>query len=200
MVTSLTDTALILASSSPYRRELLGRLGLPFEVIEPEVDERRLPDEEPATMVARLAAAKADAVVEQRPGTLIIGSDQVAAVDHHVLGKPGNAANALVQLRALSGKRVDFLTGLCLLNGASGRRQTDVVVTSVFFRNLSDDQIAGYVAREQPYGCSGAFKSEGLGIALVDRFAGDDPTALIGLPLIRLTDMLNVEGVPVLTI
>ena len=199
-MTPVIDTALILASGSPYRRELLERLGLPFEAIAPEVDERRLPDEEPATMVIRLAAAKADAVARQRPGTLIIGSDQVAMADHHVLGKPGNAANAAAQLRALSGKRVDFLTGLCLLNSASGRRQTDVVVTSVFFRTLSDDKIAGYVAREQPFSCSGAFKSEGLGIALVKRFAGDDPTALIGLPLIRLTDMLNAEGIPLPTV
>ncbi|KAF0193171.1 MAG: maf protein [Gammaproteobacteria bacterium] len=191
---------LILASSSPYRRELLQRLGLPFSVDSPEIDEGRLRDESPGDLVTRLAIAKAAAVGARWPAALVIGSDQVAAVEGTFLGKPGTAAKAVEQLQQTSGKRVDFLTGICLLNTASGRLQTALVCYSVFFRRLTNAQIRRYVERERPLDCSGAFKSEGLGAALVERSAGDDPSALIGLPLCRLVQMLDNEGIDVLSV
>lgn len=189
---------LILASSSPYRKELLHRLGLPFITITPQADETPLPGESPEALVARLASAKAHAVAHQHPDALIIGSDQVAVLENQILGKPGNHDNAAAQLGNASGKRVEFLTGLCLLNGATRRMQVNVIPFAVVFRVLSAAQIDNYLRREQPYNCAGSFKSEGLGIALFDKLEGEDPTALVGLPLISLVQMLEHEGVRVI--
>lgn len=186
---------LILASTSTYRAQLLGRLGLPFTAVPPKVDETRLPGERPGLLCYRLAEAKARAVAGHHPAALIIGSDQVAVLGDRILTKPGSHVQAVEQLSTLSGHRVTFLTGLCLLNARSGRTQVDVVPYSVVFRELSPAAIDAYLRRDQPYRCAGSFKSEGLGIALFERMEGDDPTALIGLPLIRLVDMLAEEGV-----
>jgi MAF protein len=185
---------IILASTSPFRKELLGRLNLPFVTVAPDVDESRL-DNEPATdLVGRLSEAKARAVGATHEG-LIIGSDQVATHGETILGKPGDHATAMQQLRQLSGEHVTFLTGLCLLNSVTGEVQLDVVPFSVVFRRLDDARIDRYLRHEQPYNCAGSFKSEGLGIALFERMEGDDPTALVGLPLIRLTGMLANAGI-----
>jgi len=189
---------LILGSSSPFRRELLERLQLPFQCHSPEVDESPLPDESPADLVARLARDKARTVAMHHPEALIIGSDQVAELDGRILGKPGSHEQAVVQLRAASGRSVVFHTGLCLLNAETGRAQIHTVPFTVHFRTLDSAMIEHYLRREQPYGCAGSFKSEGLGIALFQRMEGDDPTALIGLPLITLVSMLREEGVAVL--
>lgn len=193
-----TQPRLILASTSPYRRELLNRLGLAFETADPEVDESRRAGETPEALVQRLAEAKARAVAGRHPGALIIGSDQVAVIEEEILGKPGAHDAAVAQLRRLSGHRVTFLTGLCLLNSATGRVQLDMIPFHVVFRALNDRMIERYLKREQPYNCAGSFKSEGLGIVLFERLEGDDPTALIGLPLIRLSRMLEAEGLSVL--
>jgi septum formation protein len=189
---------LILASTSAYRKELLSRLGLPFRTAAPDVDESPRGDETPEQLVLRLAEAKARAVAAQHPDALIIGSDQVAAVEGQVLGKPGDHERALAQLRLASGKCLQFLTGVCLLNALTGRAQVEIVPFSVVFRKLSDRKIENYLRRERPYHCAGAFKSEALGITLCERLEGEDPTALIGLPLIRLTHMLEQEGVNVI--
>jgi len=189
---------LILASTSPYRKALLERLGMTFETIAPKVDEQPLPGESPSQLVQRLAEAKARAVGDLHGDALIIGSDQVAVLDDAVLGKPGNHENAARQLQRAAGKRVTFHTGLCLLNAATQHSRCDVVLFSVVFRQLSAAQIEHYLQTEQPYDCAGSFKSEGLGVALFDRLEGDDPTALIGLPLIRLVRMLEKEGVGVI--
>jgi len=190
--------ALVLGSTSPYRRELLARLGLAFEVDAPDVDEHVLPGEAPDALVRRLAEAKARAVAARHPGALVIGSDQVAVLDGVILGKPGDHARAMQQLRAASGKTVLFQTGLCLFDDRNGSAQVDVVPFRVVFRTLSDAQIENYLRRERPYNCAGSFKSEGLGISLFQRLEGDDPNALIGLPLIRLVDMLAEAGVHLL--
>ncbi len=189
---------LILASSSPYRRELLSRLGMEFSSVSPEVDESHLPDESVETLVMRLAQNKAQKIAETHPDALIIGSDQVATIDGQILGKPGSHARAVTQLMQASGKRVSFFTGLCLLNSASGKCQLACEPFHVDFRVLSRQQIENYLGREQPYNCAGSFKSEGLGITLFQRMQGDDPASLIGLPLIRLVDMLQKEGVEIL--
>ncbi len=189
---------LILASTSPFRRELLLRLGLPFSVQAPEVDETGLPGEEALSLVARLAEWKARAVAESQPGALIIGSDQVAVLDGDMIGKPGDHPRAVAQLQRASGRTVTFYTGLCLLDGVSGPGQVAVEEFRVVFRPLSAALIEAYLQREQPYQCAGSFKSEGLGIVLFERLEGDDPTSLIGLPLIRLTRMLEAVGVAVL--
>lgn len=186
---------LVLASTSPYRRTLLDRLGIPYMTAAPEVDEARQPDEPPAMLVLRLAEAKARAVARHHPGALVIGSDQVACLDDSVLGKPGDRATAIAQLSRASGRTVLFLTGLCLLDARTGQAQTLVEPFRVHFRALSQRQIAGYVDRERPFDCAGSFKSEGLGIALFERLEGDDPNALIGLPLIRLVSLLESAGV-----
>lgn len=192
-------TALILASTSPYRRELLGRLGLCFDVCSPDVDESHLPGESPTDLVLRLAEAKARAgAAQQSASALVIGSDQVAVIGAAILGKPGTVARACEQLTRASGQRVTFLTGLCLYNSAQQRVHVEVIPYSVVFRSLSAQQIENYVRREQPLNCAGSFKSEGLGVALFERMEGDDPTALIGLPLIRLVSMLAAEGLAVL--
>lgn len=189
---------LILASTSPFRRELLTRLGLPFDVSAPEVDESPLPGESAPALVERLAELKARSVAEREPGALVIGSDQAAVLDGEIVGKPGDHRRAVAQLRRASSREVVFYTGLCVLDGASGERQATVERFGVVFRPLTSEMIERYLRREQPYGCAGSFKSEGLGIALFERLEGDDPTGLIGLPLIRLTRMLEVAGMPVL--
>jgi len=186
---------LILASTSRYRRELLARLGLPFEVASPQTDESRLPGESPQGMALRLSEAKARAVAGAHPDALIIGSDQVATVDGLIYGKPGSHERAVEQLRALSGKTVDFHTGLCLYNVRHGRGEACGVSTLVTFRDLTNEEIERYLRREPAYDCAGSARSEGLGIALLSRIAGDDPNALIGLPLIALCILLRKQGV-----
>ncbi len=190
--------AIILASTSPYRRELLARLGLPFTVANPQTDETPLPGETPENLALRLAEAKARAVAGEFPDALIIGSDQVATVDSKIYGKPGNHARAVEQLRELSGKTVNFFTGLCLYNARTGQAEVRGVPTLVGFRQLSDSEIENYLQREPAYNCAGSAKSEGLGIALLSSMQGDDPNALVGLPLIALCDLLRNQGVSVL--
>ena len=185
---------LILASTSPFRRALLERLGLPFTTAAPAVDERRRPDEPPQVLVLRLAEAKAMAVAAAYPAAIIIGADQVACIDDRVLGKPGDREQAIRQLALASGRTLVFQTGLCVLNAITGRTQTVVEPFHVHFRRLTRTQILNYLDREQPYDCAGSFKSEGLGIALFARLEGEDPSALIGLPLIRLITLLESEG------
>lgn len=189
---------LILASSSPFRRELLARLRLPFETFSPAADESLLPDEDAPAAVARLAELKVRSVATRQSGGLIIGSDQLAVLDGEILGKPGNHERAVNQLTRASGKTVTFYTGLCLMDSDSQRLQNEVIPFGVVFRSLNSRQIEGYLRRERPYNCAGSFKSEGLGIALFERLQGEDPTSLIGLPLIRLIGMLEAEGVEVL--
>jgi MAF protein len=190
---------IVLASTSPFRRILLQRLGLRFATAAPGTDEGRRPNEPPGELVARLAEAKARAVAADHPRALIIGSDQVACIDGEILGKPGDRKRAIVQLSRAAGRAVVFYTGLCLLNGATGRTQIHCETFRVHFRPLSRGQIEGYLDQEHPYDCAGSFKSEGLGIALFERLEGDDPNALVGLPLIRLVAMLAAEGVDPLT-
>ena len=189
---------LVLASTSIYRKELLNRLGLPFVTAAPQVDESLQPDESPQQLVRRLAEVKARAVAARYPDALIIGSDQVATVEGRILGKPGGHEQAVAQLRLASGKRLQFLTGLCLFNAHTGVAQVEVVPFTVVFRALDAQQIENYLRREQPYHCAGSFKSEALGIALCERLEGEDPNALIGLPLIRLIHMLKKEGINVI--
>ena len=189
---------LILASTSPYRRELLSRLKIPFEVAAPEVDETPLPGETPEQTALRLAVTKAKAAASRHPDALIIGSDQVAVLEGVQLGKPHAHENAVRQLRMMRGKSVVFHTALCLYNSRTGKTQARVIPFTVYFRYLDDEQIERYLAKEQPYNCAGSAKSEGLGIALIQRMEGDDPNALIGLPLIALVDMLENEGLSVI--
>ncbi|MDM7858002.1 Maf family protein [Thiopseudomonas acetoxidans] len=186
---------LVLASSSVYRRELLQRLQLPFTSCSPNIDERPLADETPQMLVQRLAVAKARALRAQFLQHLIIGSDQVAVLDGQILSKPGTAAAAIAQLTAASGRSVTFYTGLCLLDSASGTIEVDCVPFTVHFRTLSPEQVSRYIEREQPLDCAGSFKSEGLGISLFRATEGEDATSLIGLPLIRLCDMLSKAGI-----
>jgi len=194
---------LILASTSPYRRALLERLGIPFEVQAPGVNEAALPGEAPANLALRLAEAKARAVGAafpvESPAALVIGCDQVAALDGACLGKPGGHQAAVAQLTAMRGRDVVFHTALALLNTASGAIQVAPVPTTVRFRSsYGEREIERYLALEQPYDCAGSAKIEGLGIALVERVTNDDPTALIGLPLIQLVTMLGNEGLQVI--
>jgi len=189
---------LILASTSPFRKSVLEKLGLPFDCHAPEVDEAPQPHETPAQLVERLSIAKAQAVAAHLQQGLVIGSDQVAVIDDEILGKPGNHENAVAQLERASGKTVTFLTGLALVNAESGAIQAEIVPFKVVFRQLTQPQIVNYLNAEQPYNCAGSFKSEGLGIALFDRLEGDDPNTLIGLPLIRLIRMLEKEGMTVI--
>jgi len=186
---------LILASSSPYRRELLERLQLPFSIISPDVDETPLPGERPEVTALRLAQEKARKVAQSHPGALIIGCDQVATLDGLQLGKPLTHDNAVKQLRLMRGRSVIFHSALCLYNAATSNMQAEDVVVEVRFRELGDEQIENYLLKEQPYHCAGSAKSEGLGIALISRMSGDDPNALIGLPLILLVEMLQRENV-----
>ena len=191
----MTDTpALLLASSSPFRRQLLDKLGMDFIHQSPDIDESRLEGESPVALVMRLAREKARALADSHPDTLIIGSDQVAVIGDQVLGKPGTREKAIEQLSAASGQRVTFLTGLCLLNTASGRTQVACDPFHVQFRTLRPEQIERYVDAEQPLNCAGSFKSEGLGIVLFKALEGRDPNTLVGLPLILLTEFLAAEG------
>jgi septum formation protein len=187
--------AIILASTSPFRRELLGRLQLPFQAVAPETDESPLKSEPPPATAERLSVAKARAVADRFPTALIIGSDQVAYCDNASFGKPGTRQNAIAQLRSMSGKTVIFHTGLCLLNAATGRTHVRGIPTEVRFRELSDAEIERYVEKEDALNCAGSARSEGLGISLLEHMRGDDPNALIGLPLIALCDMLRAEGI-----
>jgi len=189
---------LVLGSSSPFRREILQKLGLPFITASPDIDETALDNEPPQALVLRLAEQKAQAVAVEYPHHLIIGSDQLAVVNDTVLGKPFDHDNAVKQLRQTSGQTVHFYTGLCLLNSQSGNMQSEVVPFDVVFRELSDSEIENYLQAEKPYHCAGSFKSEGLGIALFEKLVGDDPNTLIGLPLIRLIQMLKNEHVSVI--
>lgn len=183
---------LVLASTSPYRRELLSRLRLPFDVARPEVDEAPHAGEAPAILAARLAAAKAAAVGAKAPDAWVLGSDQVADLDGRPLGKSGGRAAAIDQLRAMAGHEVLFHTAICLARGTTAMAATDL--TRVRFRALTDDEIARYVDAEQPYDCAGSFKCEGLGIALFESIASEDPTALVGLPLIATAGLLRRAG------
>lgn len=194
----LPTPPLVLASTSPYRKELLARLGLPFETASPDTDEAPLPGETPPATALRLAETKARAVRQRFPDALIIGSDQVAHIGDETFGKPGTHDKAVAQLRRLSGRSVDFVTGLCLLDAAKDTARSVNVVTRVRFRPLSDTLIENYLRAERPYNCAGSAKSEGLGIALIARLECDDPTALVGLPLIALCDLLAEAGHPVL--
>lgn len=194
----MPNKKIVLASTSPYRRELLSRLGLPFEIANPETDESPLPDESPEATALRLSEAKAKAVASRHPDALIIGSDQVAYLESHIFGKPGNHDNAVKQLQCMRGQTVNFFTGLCLFDASTGRSQVRGIPTLVTFRDLSDSEIENYLHREQPYNCAGSAKSEGLGIALIAKMEGSDPNALVGLPLIALCDLLKTENVCVL--
>ena len=194
----MNSQPLVLASTSIYRSQLLSTLQIPFQTAAPDVDETPLPGESAEQTSYRLAQVKARVVARRFPDALIIGSDQVALLDGQQIGKPLNHDNAVLQLSAMRGKTVTFYTALSLLNATSGEMQTDVAITKVGFRNLSDDAIERYLKKEQPYHCAGSAKSEGLGIALISSIQGDDPNALIGLPLILLVGMLEKQGVRVL--
>ena len=202
---SSTLPRLILASGSAYRRELLGRLHLPFDAVSPDIDETPRPGEAPEATALRLAREKAAAVARTHPGALVIGSDQVATLDGVQIGKPGDHARALAQLQMMRGRRVVFHTALCLWDGrlpfdaAAQAAQLDNVQVFVTFRDLPDAELDAYLCIEQPYDCAGSAKNEGLGIALLERIDSSDPTALTGLPLIALTGMLRRAGMPFFT-
>jgi MAF protein len=188
---------LLLASSSPARRKLLLRLGLPFQIGSPDIDETPLPGETIFQMVQRLSEAKARALAPRHTKALIIGSDQALLFDDQILGKPGNHSKARDQLNRLSGQEVTFYTGLCLLNSATGHCQLAVEAFKVAFRELSPATIERYLQADEPYQCAGSFKAEGLGIALFKSFEGRDPNSLVGLPLMALVDFLLNEGIQV---
>jgi septum formation protein len=190
-----TPPHLILASTSPYRRDLLARLRVPFAVVSPEVDETALHQETPEQLARRLAFCKAQAVAERHPDAVVIGSDQVADLDGLALGKPGNHARAVEQLRRMRGRTVIFQTAVSVLCLRAAMAQTDIAQVRVVFRDLSDAEIERYLSAETPYDCAGSAKSEGLGISLLDAIHSDDPTALIGLPLIRTARMLRAAGI-----
>lgn len=189
---------LILASTSPFRKTLLEKLNLPFDCAKPDIDETPLPGETALELVERLAQEKAKAVAEQFPDALIIGSDQVALSQGEILGKPHNFENGLKQLTSFSGKAVEFHTGLCVYDSSTKKALSLVELFTVHFNKLSKQEITAYLNAEQPYNCAGSFKSEGLGICLFEKLAGDDPNTLIGLPLIRLVSLLKQHGVDVL--
>ncbi|WP_187287335.1 Maf family protein [Kangiella koreensis] len=186
---------IILASSSPYRKELLSRILENFEAISPDIDETPFPDEEPIELVARLAQQKALAIAVSHPEALVIGSDQVCVLNNQILGKPGTMDKAIEQLKACSGQTVTFYTSLCVTNANETAQNTTVVATKVRFRQLSDKEIISYLEKEQPFDCAGSFKCEGLGIVLFEAIESKDPTALIGLPLIALATKLRELGV-----
>ena len=189
---------LILASSSPYRKELLQRLHLDFEVFSPDIDESQLADERPEQTALRLAQLKARKIAETYPEAIIIACDQVATLDGIQLGKPGDHENAIKQLQMMRGKQLTFHSALCLYNAKTQHMQAEVVPYIVEFRNISDKQIDNYLSIEKPYNCAGSAKSEGLGIALISAMHGEDPNALIGLPLIKLISMLTNENIHVI--
>ena len=192
------DWPVILGSTSRYRKELLSRLRIPFEVCAPHVDETPLPGEVPKELALRLALAKALAVAKQNPNAVVIGSDQVADLNGTPLGKPGNHTNAVLQLQKMRGKTVVFQTALSVVCVANGYQRSDLAAVRVKFRDLTDSEIEAYLRAEEPYDCAGSAKSEGLGIALLDAIDNDDPTALVGLPLIRTCQMLREAGVKLL--
>ena len=189
---------LVLGSTSPYRRELLQRLHIPFEVAAPEVDETPLPHETPDALAGRLALAKAHAVARMFPQAVVIGSDQVADLNGLALGKPGNHERAVAQIRQMRGQTVIFQTAVAVVCLESGFEQTALAAVRVKFRELDDAEIENYLRAEQPYDCAGSAKSEGLGIALLESIDSDDPTALVGLPLIRTCKMIQAAGIAVL--
>jgi septum formation protein len=195
---TIVSAPLVLASTSPFRKSVLNRLGIAFETFAPGVDETPFAQESPEALVNRLAELKARSAQTTYPNALIIGSDQVAVIGETILGKPGNHERAIEQLTMASGQQVDFLTGLCLFNAKSNQIQVDNVRFSVIFRHLTLSQIENYLQRDKPYNCSGSFKSEGLGIILLEKMVGNDPTAIIGLPLIRLVRMLEAEGLTII--
>ena len=194
----MSKRPLILGSTSAYRRELLSRLRIPFSVASPEVDEAALAEETPAAMATRLALAKARAVAHRFPQAVVIGSDQVADLDGLALGKPGNFERATAQLQQMRGKTVVFQTALAVVCLETGFEQHDLASVRVQFRDLSDAEITHYLLAETPYDCAGSAKSEGLGIALLESIDSDDPTALVGLPLIRTCKLLRAAGVTLL--
>jgi septum formation protein len=195
---SIAQRALILGSTSRYRRELLERLRVPFDVVSPDVDETPLPGEAPQALATRLALAKAKAVAALHPNAVVIGSDQVADLNGEPLGKPGTHDRAVVQLQRMRGQTVIFQTAVSVVCQASGFEQTELAQIKVRFRDLSDAEIEAYLRAEEPYDCAGSAKSEGLGIALLDAIDNDDPTALIGLPLIRTARLLRAAGIDLL--
>lgn len=193
-----TIPSLYLASTSVYRQQLLAKLTPQFTMVKPEVDETPLPNETATELVSRLAVAKAQAVARNLSEGLVIGSDQVAVFNNHIIGKPHTSANAYQQLSCFSGQSVTFLTGLALINAQTGKIQVITDPFTVHFRQLSAAEITAYIEKEQPLDCAGSFKSEGLGISLFSKLSGDDPNSLIGLPLIRLNQLLLNEGVNLL--
>ena len=193
-----THRKLVLGSTSPYRRELLERLRIPFEVAAPDVDETPRPSESPQQLACRLAMSKARAVAAQFPACVVIGSDQVADLDGHALGKPGNHARAVAQLHEMRGQTVIFQTAVAVVCLETGFAQMDLAQVKVKFRDLTDAEIESYLLAETPYDCAGSAKSEGLGIALLESIDNDDPTALVGLPLIRTCRMIQAAGVKLL--
>ena len=198
----MSDTSrtprLVLASSSPFRKELLAKLQIPFESISPDLDETPKPGETPQQLVERLALEKARAIVRQHPDAVVIGSDQVAMHGDRIVGKPGSHEAAVRQLREASGKAITLYTGLAVVRNQPPLALSELVPFTVVFRQLTDRQIENYLRKDQPYNCAGAVKSESLGVALFERFEGDDPNALIGLPLIRLVRMLEQAGIAVI--
>ena len=190
----MPNPTLVLGSSSPFRKMLLERLMVPFTTANPDIDETPLANESPIELVERLAIEKAQEIAKTHPDSLIIGSDQVAMHGPEIVGKPHTYERAVEQLNAASGKKIELFTGLALINSKTSKVQSEVVPFTVHFKELSDYVIDRYLRKEQPYNCAGSVKSEGLGVALFNRFEGEDPNALIGLPLIRLIAMLENEG------
>jgi septum formation protein len=189
---------LILASTSPFRKTILEKLGVAFEIMSPEVDETVLEKETPQQLVERLSIAKAKAVADKVKDALVIGSDQVSVINNEIIGKPHTYENAVKQLKNASGKTVTFYTGLCLYNSSTQQYQSEVVPFDVVFRDLNDQLIENYLKKEEPYNCAGSFKSEALGIILFEKLEGEDPNTLMGLPLIRLVNMLENESFTIL--
>ena len=194
----MSNQQLVLASSSPFRKELLGRLMMPFDICSPDIDETPFENETPQQLVERLATEKAKAVADQYPKALIIGSDQVALHGNKIVGKPHTHDVAVQQLKEASAKSIKLFTGLSLYNAKTDSLQSLVEPFTVHFRSLSDDTIERYLRKEKPYNCAGSVRSEGLGVTLIERYEGNDPAALIGLPLIQLISMLNNEGFEIL--
>lgn len=188
---------ILLASSSPYRKMLLDKLQLQYVTHAPDIDESPLPNESPQALVKRLAQDKAKACLNQWPNALVIGSDQVCVINQQIQGKPYTKERAIAQLEAASGQTITFYTGLCLLNTHTQTLQSDVETFQVHFRHLTHAEIEDYIDKDQPFHCAGSFKSEGLGIRLFDRLEGRDPNTLVGLPLIRLCEMLRQEGIQI---
>lgn len=189
---------LILASTSPFRKAILDKLGVNFDTASPETDETALENESPQQLVERLSIAKAKAIADKSSDALVIGSDQVSVINGDIIGKPHTHENAIKQLQNASGKTVTFYTGLCLYNSDTKQYQSEVVPFDVIFRELSEQQIENYLQKEKPYNCAGSFKSEALGIVLFDQLIGEDPNTLMGLPLIRLVKMLENESFSIL--